>query len=313
VYQVSITAFDCGRNIPKSKRCIRWRFGFPDKEANGTHCRGEEHEVTLIWSITSGKRVIKVDGDQIHSSQGKRSEKLKYSWKWEDIDLEIVAYAAPPIRAREGFCLNDLIINGKRFHCLGAICDIGSEENDNDDVFLEPDALRGPGPASTKQKDEEQSAAECKDDSKIKESADDDDSSEVSYSSSDNGLLSNEHLCSHDLKTDDINPNEPPCFEDFELESTGAARIEQSTLSYEQAWGTLANDGNGKGNTTQQQPNKRSPTSVRNFGVHRKLPNRRAKRNLSVCFEKLKLSSPSLGKSPERTNRNLSSYKELDV
>ena len=39
------------------------RFGFSNKEAldsgeTGTACRGEEHDVTLIWSVASGKRIV---------------------------------------------------------------------------------------------------------------------------------------------------------------------------------------------------------------------------------------------------------------
>jgi hypothetical protein len=337
-YQVSFTAFDCGRNIPRTKRCIKWRFGFPVEDPEDGFCRGIEHEVMLIWSITSGKRVVKFDGDQIHCSRVKRSEKMNYSWKWNEIDLELTAYAAPPIRARDGFCLNDLKVNGKSFQSLGPICDIpnkGKEkvknvamphsndiQKDNNDINAEHDDIA----SNTKDEEtfvvgfEDGSISEHLDehDRKNKRLEEEDDISRISCSSSDNGLLSNEHLCSHDFKTEDINPNEPPSFEDLERENSGAARIDKNSVSYEEVWGRLESDGDDSPSasiprTGTQQSTRRSPKSVRSFGGNRKVPNRKVKRNLAVRFDKLKLSPPSLVKSPERASRNSSFYKELDV
>ncbi len=332
-YQVSTTAFDCGRNIPKSKRCVKWRFGFPDEDSNGNPCRGHEHEVTLIWSVTSGKRVIKVDGILIHSSQVKRSEKLKYSWNWNGFDLDIVAYAAPPIRAREGFKLNDMKIDGKSHDCLRSICEIGCSRKVADGPEIESSSRPSVTCSSEKQDPAVQNSSEHQRENgkirtennrkheepkQMKTIYEEDDDDEISCSSSDNGLLSDEHLCSHDLKTHDINPNEPPSLEDLELENKGEERIHKCTLSYEEVWGALSNsDDEGEGFQVEKQHNPRSPNSVttRSFGFNRKLPkNRRANKSLSAYFEKIKLGSPTaLLKSPARINRKSSSYKEMDV
>ncbi|KAL3942641.1 MAG: hypothetical protein SGARI_000200 [Bacillariaceae sp.] len=60
------------------------RFGFPNHKAlseglTGTDCRGEEHDVTIVWSITSGKRQIAMDGREIHYSTN-RASVLDFSW-----------------------------------------------------------------------------------------------------------------------------------------------------------------------------------------------------------------------------------------
>jgi hypothetical protein len=61
-YQIDFSAEDVGKRFAASKREIRWRFGFPNQQAlnsgvTGPACRGEEHEVVVLWSITSGKKV----------------------------------------------------------------------------------------------------------------------------------------------------------------------------------------------------------------------------------------------------------------
>eukprot|EP00980_Cylindrotheca_fusiformis_P007055 scaffold1481_cov137-Cylindrotheca_fusiformis.AAC.9 len=60
------------------------RFGFANPEAlangeTGTACRGEEHDVTIVWSITSGKRIVLADGKEVHYSTN-RNNLFEYSW-----------------------------------------------------------------------------------------------------------------------------------------------------------------------------------------------------------------------------------------
>ena len=68
-------------------------------------CRGYEHETTLTWSITSGKRLIIDDGKEVHYSIGRRAEgKFQHSWTGSNNHVfTIVAYASPPLSARPGF------------------------------------------------------------------------------------------------------------------------------------------------------------------------------------------------------------------
>ena len=66
------------------KLSIHRRFGFPNLRAlgegrTGTDCRGEEHEVVVIWSVTSGKRQVLMDGREIHYSAN-RVGILDFSW-----------------------------------------------------------------------------------------------------------------------------------------------------------------------------------------------------------------------------------------
>ena len=60
------------------------RFGYPNREAlaegkTGIECRGEEHEVVIVWSVTSGKRQIMMDGKEVHYSMN-RTGILDHSW-----------------------------------------------------------------------------------------------------------------------------------------------------------------------------------------------------------------------------------------
>lgn len=71
LYQIDFSAVAAGKRVSSSKRKIRWRFGFANQQAvrdglTGMDCRGEEHEVSIVWSITSGKRRIHMDGKEVH-------------------------------------------------------------------------------------------------------------------------------------------------------------------------------------------------------------------------------------------------------
>ena len=60
------------------------RFGFTNQDAlaageTGTACRGEEHDITLIWSLTSGKRLVLADGQEVHYSNS-RSQVFDFSF-----------------------------------------------------------------------------------------------------------------------------------------------------------------------------------------------------------------------------------------
>ena len=78
------------------------RYGFPNQEAvdagaSGSKCRGEEHDVTLTWSVTSGKRIIMTNGKQIFSAMNKTNS-FDHSW----IDnrgnqIKMVAFASAPL------------------------------------------------------------------------------------------------------------------------------------------------------------------------------------------------------------------------
>ena len=359
MYQVSHTSVDCGRNLARSKRCIRWIFGIENEEAtnhgaNGSDCRGQEHDVTLIWSITSGKRIVQFDGNQVHFSRGKRTEgKFRFAWKWNDLNLEIIAHAAPPIRAQAGFVLDDLTINGESFFQLTRIYEIGRsimadasvsaieantrtstpEETSSSVADLqqsltqdqdqepEPEQEQGSDEAPFDELKSEESDADYNSFSEPEQGSDEVPSDELKseesdddYNSfSDDELLDRQENVSHEFADDDINPNEPPSFEDLERGRTGMNIIPERK-SYEEVWGTLHHP------KSIQQPNLGSPTGVSDYKSPRKSPEARRgrsmtrkstkarrgrSRSLTTCFDRLQLKTPSIARSL--------SYSELNV
>ena len=132
IYQIDMTTASTGKVVAQTKRRVRWRFGFSNKEAiasggTGTDCRGEEHEVILIWSLTSGKRLVLMDGKEVHFSMGKpTSGKFQTSWTMRGNHvLKIVAYAAPPVRNRPGFKQFELFLDGMSFFTFPKIYELG--------------------------------------------------------------------------------------------------------------------------------------------------------------------------------------------
>mmetsp|Transcript_29900 Transcript_29900/g.87306 ORF Transcript_29900/g.87306 Transcript_29900/m.87306 type:complete len:586 (-) Transcript_29900:355-2112(-) len=132
IYQIDMTTASTGKVVAQTKRRVRWRFGFSSREAlagggTGTDCRGEEHEVTLIWSLTSGKRLVLMDGKEVHFSMGKpTSGKFQTSWTMRGNHvLKIVAYAAPPVRNRPDFKQFELFLDGMSFFSFPRIYELG--------------------------------------------------------------------------------------------------------------------------------------------------------------------------------------------
>ena len=82
---------------------------------NGTDCRGEEHDVTFVWSISSGKRTIIFDGQEVHFSSS-RSGIFDYSWTLKNTNhvLKIVAHATPPMSTTPGFRQYDFFVDGSK-------------------------------------------------------------------------------------------------------------------------------------------------------------------------------------------------------
>ena len=117
------------------------RFGFANPEAladglTGTACRGEEHDITLVWSITSGKRLVLADGQEVHYSSS-RGSVLDFSWTMRGNHvLKIVAHSAPPLSAVPGFRQYDFFVDGQSFFTFPKVFRLG----------LAPGDPRGNGP-----------------------------------------------------------------------------------------------------------------------------------------------------------------------
>jgi len=129
-YQIDFTAVASGKMVATTKRRIRWRFGFPNSAAldageTGIACRGEEHDVTIVWSIASGKRMILADGHEVHYSTNRGGE-IDFSWTMKGNHiLKVTAHAAPPLTATPGFRQYDLHIDGQSFFTMPKVFELG--------------------------------------------------------------------------------------------------------------------------------------------------------------------------------------------
>jgi len=131
-YHIDFMATSSGKRVSGTKRRVRWQFGFSNREAienglTGQECRGEEHEVTLIWSLTSGKRMVLFDGVELCFSIGKVSKnKFEFDWSMHgNHTMKIIAYAAPPLRASTNFRQFDLLLDGRSVLDLPKIFELG--------------------------------------------------------------------------------------------------------------------------------------------------------------------------------------------
>lgn len=130
LYAIDFTAVACGKRIANTKRRVRWRFGFANPDAlasgeTGTACRGEEHDVTLVWSVTSGKRLILADGQEVHYSNS-RSAVIDFSWTMRGNHvLKVVAHATAPMSVDQGFRQYDFFVDGRSFFSFPKVYRLG--------------------------------------------------------------------------------------------------------------------------------------------------------------------------------------------
>lgn len=88
--------------------------------------------MTVVWSITSGKRQITMDGKEVHFSVG-RGSVLDFSWSIRDNHvIKVVAHASPPLSAVPGFRQYDMFIDGQSFFTMPKVYELG---------------IKGPAPA----------------------------------------------------------------------------------------------------------------------------------------------------------------------
>lgn len=110
--------------------CLCRRYGFPNQAAidageTGTKCRGEEHDVTLVWSVTSGKRMIMSNGRQLLVDTSKTTV-IEHSWT--DIrgnNIRLKAHSTAPMSSASESRQYDLFINGKSYFTLPRSYEIG--------------------------------------------------------------------------------------------------------------------------------------------------------------------------------------------
>lgn len=83
-----------------------------------------------MWSITSGKRLVLADGQEVHYSSS-RSNVFDFSWTMRGNHvLKIVAHASPPLSPVPGFRQYDFFIDGQSFFSFPKVYRLGLAPND---------------------------------------------------------------------------------------------------------------------------------------------------------------------------------------
>lgn len=137
-YQIDFTATGTGRSLGMTKQRISFKFGFANAQAMangcvGVECRGQEHEVTCIWSVTSGKRQVFVDGKEVHHSVSSNLKKkfiVTFPFLTNEHDMKLTAHAAPPISStRNGLPQRqyDLSLDGQSYFEFARLFELGTK------------------------------------------------------------------------------------------------------------------------------------------------------------------------------------------
>ena len=86
--------------------------------------------MTIVWSITSGKRLVLADGQEVHYSNS-RNNVFDFSWTMRGNHvLKVVAHASPPISATPGFRQYDFFVDGQSFFSFPKVFRLGLAPND---------------------------------------------------------------------------------------------------------------------------------------------------------------------------------------
>lgn len=149
-YQINYRAKRCGKTITASKRRITFQFGFSSASAissgmTAVDCRGEEHEVVLIWSHMSGKRELFMDGRQIHTSKGAMgNSEFMHSWALGNHILKITAHGSSPMGGEANFRQFDLELDGMSYFAFKQIYQLGGDASDVPRLALPPSTTTKP-------------------------------------------------------------------------------------------------------------------------------------------------------------------------
>ena len=84
----------------------------------------------MVWSITSGKRLILADGQEVHYSSS-RGGVFEHSWTMRGNHvLKVVAHASPPLSPTPGFRQYDFYVDGQTFFSFPKVYRLGLAPND---------------------------------------------------------------------------------------------------------------------------------------------------------------------------------------
>ena len=81
--------------------------------------------MTMVWSLTSGKRQITMDGQEVHFAAS-RAGIVDFSWTMRGNHiLKVVAHASPPMSATPNFRQYDFFVDGQSFFDLPKVYELG--------------------------------------------------------------------------------------------------------------------------------------------------------------------------------------------
>lgn len=132
VYAIDCEIVNKGRRLAASKRRVCWKFGFPcqdsvDTGLTGTDCRGQEHQVVLVWSLTSGKQRVLADGVEVHFARQSLQDKFECSWTMQGgHELKVVAHRLSPLfKQNTEFRQFELFVDGVSYSDMSQIFQLG--------------------------------------------------------------------------------------------------------------------------------------------------------------------------------------------
>ena len=105
------------------------RFGFANLDAvsagqTGQDCRGEEHEVTIVWSVHSGKRIVIADGKEVHYSHS-RNKTFDFSWTMRGNHVLKVIALAQPMTEKPNIRQYDFLVDGQSYFTFPKVFKLG--------------------------------------------------------------------------------------------------------------------------------------------------------------------------------------------
>jgi hypothetical protein len=129
-YRVEWSSLAIGKVIASSKRKIVFKFGFVNEDAianglTGAECRGDEHEIVVGFSLSTGKRAIAYDRKEVYYTEGRSMQegKFEHSWTIEGgHNVRISAHFSQPYGKRQ----YDMFIDGASFFSMPHIYELGS-------------------------------------------------------------------------------------------------------------------------------------------------------------------------------------------
>lgn len=135
-YQIDYTHAITGRNVKQTKRRVRFVFGFANQDMvntgalQGPDARGDEHEVIIVWSWTSGKQEVLLNGEHVY--RGYQKEGLLSSVLLPDVgNFFFSFYLNNHILTLKGKAISgdfDLEIDGQSFFDLLKIYQLGTQD-----------------------------------------------------------------------------------------------------------------------------------------------------------------------------------------